>query len=172
MRVLIKVNSGSIEEQLQDDPVQFKQQEIVSIDEQSYLFADYVGNKQLVSDFDVDIFLTQRNDENALKCVVIDNVSGQLDGYVNHDNEFTVPQQSNDVIATGQLAIPDRKFKVPFKRIDTGRIQLMPAQVVNGQLTMPLKFETNGIWIVNQELFNTDFPDMPFEMGEYRFSVI
>ncbi|CAH9055005.1 hypothetical protein PSECIP111951_01153 [Pseudoalteromonas holothuriae] len=104
--------------------------------------------------------------------VTIDKIEGTISGYENTDNEFTVPQQSNDVVATGQLAIPDRKFKVPFKRIDTGRIQLMPAQVVDGQFSMPLKFETNGIWVVNQELFNTDFSEAAFTLNEYRFSVL
>ncbi|CAH9057711.1 hypothetical protein PSECIP111854_02052 [Pseudoalteromonas sp. CIP111854] len=172
MQIMLKVNDGDIPSQLSDVPQTFKQQEIVIVGEQSYLFADYVGNKQLISDFDVDTFLTQRNEDATLKRVVIDNVSGQLMGYVNQDNEFTVPQQSNDVIATSQLAIPDSKFKIPFKRIDTGRIQLMPAQVVDGELSIPLKFETNGIWIVNKALFNADFSDAPFELPEYRFSVI
>lgn len=104
--------------------------------------------------------------------VVIDNVSGQIDGYVNNENEFTVPQSAVDVVATGQLLVPDRKFKVPFMRTDTGRVQLMPADVTNGQFTIPLKFETNGIWVINEELINSEFPTPVFSLSEYRFSVI
>lgn len=104
--------------------------------------------------------------------VNIDAVAGQLQGYNNADREYTVPQQSADVIATGTLAIEDRKFKVPFLRVDTGRIQLMPAQVVDGVFTVPLKFETNGVWVVNQELINTDFAQPLFELVEHKFSVI
>ncbi|MDW7550188.1 hypothetical protein [Pseudoalteromonas peptidolytica] len=102
----------------------------------------------------------------------IESVTNTLSGYENNTNEFTVPQQSNDVIATGQLAIDDCKFKVPFKRIDTGRIQLMPAQVKDGQFLIPLRFETNGIWIVDQALINADLPKPVFELEEYRFSVL
>ncbi|WP_440055487.1 hypothetical protein ACSLBF_04925 [Pseudoalteromonas sp. T1lg65] len=172
MKILLRVVDGDIPSQLPDASIKFTQQKIVIIDERPYLLADYIGDKQLVSDYDVDTFLAQRRDEDTLKRVVIDNVSGQFDGYVNHENEFTVPQQSNEVIAMGQLAIPDRRFKVPFRRTDTGRIQLMPAQVQNGQFSIPLKFETNGVWIVNQELFNSDFSEDLFSLDEYRFSVI
>lgn len=104
--------------------------------------------------------------------VVIDSVSGQLDGYINNDNEYTVPQQSANVVATGKLAVPDRKFKVPFKRVDTGRVQLMPAEIVDGKFTIPLKFETNGIWVINQTLINSEYPEPLFSMAEYKFSVI
>lgn len=104
--------------------------------------------------------------------VVIDYVSGQLDGYISNDNEYTVPQQSAGVVATGKLAVSNRKFKVPFKRIDTGRVQLMPAEVVDRKFTIPLKFETNGIWVINQTLINSDYLEPLFSMAEYRFSVI
>jgi len=104
--------------------------------------------------------------------VIIDNVAGQLKGYVNAENEYTVAQASDDVIATGKLAIPDRKFKVPFKRIDTGRVQLMPAEVIDGVFTLKLKFETNGTWIVNQELINSEYDNHIFELSERHFSVI
>lgn len=111
-------------------------------------------------------------EETPLIPVIIDNVAGQLEGYVNVENEYTVPQSSDAVIATGQLAIPDRKFKVPFKRVDTGRVQLMPAEVVSGVFTLPLKFETNGVWIVNQALINSDYEQDVFALTERRFSVI
>ncbi|TMO67248.1 hypothetical protein CWC18_00935 [Pseudoalteromonas aurantia] len=172
MKILLKINAGLIAPQLPDITGLFKEQSTVLIEGQLYLFANYEGDKQLVSDYDVELFIAQRNEETALKSIVIDTVSGQLDGYANNDNEFTVPQQSNEVIATGQLAISDRRFKVPFKRIDTGRIQLMPAQVLDGQFSIPLKFETNGIWIVNQELVNSDFQTPIFELVEYTFSVL
>ncbi|NUZ11735.1 hypothetical protein HUZ36_13190 [Pseudoalteromonas sp. McH1-7] len=172
MRILLKINSGLIAPQLPDELTLFKEQEVVLMEEELYFFAKYVGEKSLASDYDVADFITQRSETNRLKKVVIENVSNQLDGYTNNSNEFTVPQQSNDVIATGQLAIDDCKFKVPFKRIDTGRIQLMPAQVKDGHFSIPLRFETNGIWIVDQALINADLPQPVFELEEYRFSVL
>jgi len=116
--------------------------------------------------------IEERPVEVPLTPVIIDDVAGQLEGYVNAENEYTVPQSSDAVIATGQLAIPDRKFKVPFKRVDTGRVQLMPAEVVSGVFTLPLKFETNGVWIVNQKLINSDYEQDIFALTERRFSVI
>ncbi|WKD23627.1 hypothetical protein NDQ71_00500 [Pseudoalteromonas sp. KG3] len=173
MKLLLKINSGLIEPQLPDSSSLFEQQDVVEINEEMYLFADYTGSKSLVSDYSVDDYLASIAPvETPLIPVIIDNVAGQLEGYVNVENEYTVPQASDAVIATGQLAIPDRKFKVPFKRIDTGRVQLMPAEVVSGAFTLPLKFETNGVWIVNQELINSDYEQDVFALTERRFSVI
>ena len=104
--------------------------------------------------------------------VSLDTVSGQLTGYDNLENEYTVAQQSNAVIATGKVAVSDRKVKVPFKRIDTGRIQLMPGEIKNGTFSISLTFETNGIWIINQELINDELPEPSLSCNEYRFSVI
>lgn len=120
----------------------------------------------------VDMVEFSQSEETQKIPVVIDNVSGQIDGYINNENEFTIPQQSDQVSATGDLAVPDRKFKVPFMRTDTGRVQLMPADVTNGQFTIPLKFETNGIWVINEKLINSEFPEPVFSISEYRFSVI
>lgn len=138
----------------------------------NYKWLSASSRLKIGDEFDFTLAEMGESSPDPIYGVVIDHVSGQLDGYANNDNEFTVPQQSNDVIAMGQLSIPDRKFKVPFKRIDTGRIQLMPAQVQDEQFSIPLKFETNGIWIVNQELINSDFQNPTFEIVEYTFSVL
>ncbi len=173
MQILLKINSGFISPQLPDTAATFKNQIVVELDGQLYLFADYTGSKSLVSDYSVDDYLASiAPAETQLIPVIIDNVAGLLDGYVNVENEYTVPQASDAVVATGSLAIPDRKFKVPFKRIDTGRVQLMPAEVVGGAFTLSLKFETNGVWIVNQELINSDYEQDIFAIDERRFSVI
>ena len=173
MKLLIKINAGLVESQLPDVPDLFESKQSVVIDDALYLFTDYIGSKALVSDYNVDDYLASiAPKETQLIPVIIDNVAGQLEGYVNNENEYTVPQSSDAVIATGKLAIPDRKFKVPFKRVDTGRVQLMPAEVVDGVFTLPLKFETNGVWIVNQALINTDYEQDIFELTERKFSVI
>ena len=173
MQVLLSITSGVIAPQLPDNLALFKQQSIVDIDGEAYFFADYVGPKAIVSDYNVDDYLMSIAPvETQLIPIIIDNVEGQLEGYVNNENEYTVPQSSDAVTATGKLAIPDRKFKVPFKRVDTGRVQLMPAEVKGGVFTLPLKFETNGVWVVNQELINTDYEQDVFELTERKFSVI
>lgn len=173
MQILLKINSGLVAPQLPDDISKFRTQSIAVIEGQLYFFAEYVGLKQLVSDYSVDDYLASITPvETPLIPVIIDDVAGQLDGYVNNENEYTVPQSSDAVIATGQLAISDRKFKVPFLRVDTGREQLMPAAVKDGVFTLPLKFETNGTWIVNQKLINKEYEQDLFALDECRFSVI
>ena len=173
MKLLIKINAGLVGPQLPDNPDYFKSKQSVVIDDALYLFTDYTGSKALVSDYNVDDYLASIAPvETQLIPVIIDNVAGQLEGYVNNENEYTVPQSSDAVIATGQLAMPDRKFKVPFLRVDTGREQLMPAEVKGGVFTLPLKFETNGTWIVNQKLINKEYEQDLFSLEQRVFSVI
>ncbi|MCF6435222.1 hypothetical protein [Pseudoalteromonas sp. MMG022] len=172
MYILISVQDGDIVSQLPDRNEFFKQQEIVTIEGQMYLFADYIGDEDIHSDYNVELYLQQQHSRKVLPLLTIDNVTEQIEGYRDAVNEFTVPQQSNQVVATGKLAMPDCKLKIPFKRIDTGRIQLMPAQVVDGVLSMVLKFETNGIWVITQALFEGDMQSPVFETHHYRFSVL
>lgn len=109
--------------------------------------------------------------EKALIPVVIEQVTGQLSGFDDAPRHFTV-SENTDVIATGTLAIPDQKFRVPFIRQDTGRIQLMVAEVVDGQFTLTMNFKTGGIWVVNSELLNSNLPAETFSIEEHTFAVI
>lgn len=172
MKVLINYFNVAGTSSYPDDYMLFSNMEKVIFNNKEFWLCDYKGSKPIVS-AETDDYLASVDPANKqLIPVIIDSVAGQLDGYTNVENEYTVPQASEAVIATGQLAIPDRKFKVPFKRVDTGRVQLMPAEVVSGVFTLPLKFETNGVWIVNQELINSDYEQDIFELTERRFSVI
>ena len=103
--------------------------------------------------------------------VILTQVSGTLTGFADRDNQFTV-NESTDIIASGTLAIADQKFRVPFKRLDTGRIQLMVAEVVDGQFTLSMNFKTGGIWVVNNELINAELTAPMFSIEEYQFAVI
>lgn len=172
MNILINYFNVAGTSSYPDDYTLFSNMGKVSFNDREFWLCDYKGSKPIAS-AETEAYLAGINPANKkLIPVIIDNVAGQLEGYVNVENEYTVPQASDAVIATGQLTIPDRKFKVPFKRVDTGRVQLMPAEVVSGVFTLPLKFETNGVWIVNQELINSDYEQDVFALTERRFSVI
>ncbi|TMP70402.1 hypothetical protein CWB76_10665 [Pseudoalteromonas sp. S1609] len=172
MKVLINYFDVAGTSSYPDEYTLFLNMEKVLFNNKEFWLCDYKGSKP-ISSLETEAYLASIDPANKqLIPVIIDNVAGQLDDYINVENEYTVPQASDGVIATGQLAIPDRKFKVPFKRVDTGRVQLMPAEVVSGVFTLPLKFETNGVWIVNQALINSDYEQDVFALTERRFSVI
>ncbi|WP_273046921.1 hypothetical protein [Pseudoalteromonas sp.] len=172
MKVLINYFNVAGTSSYPDDYTLFSNMKKVLFNNKEFWLCDYEGSKPISSAETGDYLASIDPANKQLIPVIIDNVAGQLDDYVNVENEYTVPQSSDAVIATGQLAIPDRKFKVPFKRVDTGRVQLMPAEVVSGVFTLPLKFETNGVWIVNQALINSDYEQNIFALTERRFSVI
>ncbi|WDE04678.1 hypothetical protein SG34_025665 [Thalassomonas viridans] len=102
---------------------------------------------------------------------VIEDVTGTVAGFSDVKNQYTV-FEGEQFIASGTLAIIDQKFLVPFKRIDTGRTQLMLAEVKDGKLTLTMNFKTGGMWVVNNELINAELDEPKFSIEEYRFAVI
>ena len=86
-------------------------------------------------------------------------------------NSYTVAENTN-CLAKGRLNIPEQKFRVPFQRLDIGRIQIMPADVTNDEFTINLNFKTGGKWVVNSELLNSELPQPLFEIEQQTFFVI
>jgi len=103
--------------------------------------------------------------------VVIEDVTGTVAGFSDAGNQYTV-SESQQVVATATLAVADQKFYVPFKRTDTGRTQLMAAEVKDGKLTLTMNFKTSGLWVLNSELFNAGLDEPKFTIQEYRFAVV
>lgn len=136
--------------------------------------AKFLSDKSLLKKgdfYDIDLAHCGELPPQDLIAVVIDNVSNVLSDFDDRDSQYTVNEGEN-VIATGSLKIPNQKFRVPFKRIDTGRTQLMVAEVDSGQFTLTMNFKTSGIWLVNNELINSELPQPIFSINEYRFAVI
>jgi len=107
----------------------------------------------------------------ALIPIIIDAVTGDVPGFENEPNQYTVEEGTN-VVATGTLAIPDRVFRVPFRRTDTGRINFMKAEVAAGQFTLTMNFKTGGLWVVNDELINMGFDKPLFTVEPHTFAVM
>lgn len=103
--------------------------------------------------------------------ITINNVMNTLAGFDDGSNQYTVNEQT-DITVNGTLAIPDQNFRVPFKRTDTGRIQLMPANVVSGEFTLTLNFKTGGIWVVDDEQVNSAYDTPVFSIIKQTFMVI
>lgn len=103
--------------------------------------------------------------------IVIGTVTNTLPDFDENDNQYTVTENTN-CLAIGTLAIPNQKFRVPFRRLDTGRIQLMVAEVLDGKFTLSMTFKTGGIWVVNNELINAELAEPMFSIAEHRFAVI
>ena len=103
--------------------------------------------------------------------IVIENVTGALEGFTDEGNQYTVPE-GVDIVATGTLLVPDQKFRVPFQRVDTGRVQPMVAEVVEGEFKLVMNFKTAGEWVVNNALVNSKFPSELFNIEDHVFYVI
>jgi hypothetical protein len=103
--------------------------------------------------------------------IVINNVTDILPGFDDGPNQYTVAELTS-VMATGTLAVPDSKFRVPFKRVDDGAVRYMVATVVSGVFTLTINFKTGGKWVVNQDLVNSAYPVPVFSLAEQTFMVI
>lgn len=110
-------------------------------------------------------------DNSALIAIVIDAVPGELTDFDDQDNEHTL-QVNTDYQAAGDLDIPDKKFRVPFMRLDTGLIIPMVAEVKEGKFTITMNFDTRGTWVVNTELLNSQLPQQLFSIDEQKFLVV
>lgn len=169
MEVLLSIKNGLIRNQLPDDQSLFLNQAVITVEGNQYFYADYVGTKNISSDYDVTKYkstlLPEKTDISIL------NVSPVLPDFDDSDKSFTV-KEGLDIIATGAVSIPDQNFRVPFKRVDTGRIQLMVANVVNGEFKMTMNFKTGGKWVVNSELVNSELPKEMFSIEDHIFYVV
>lgn len=169
--ILLAIASGLVAPQLPDTIDKFINQSVVTIEDQQYLFAEYTGVKNLASDYNVEDYLNSIEQGSQLIPVVIGQVTGNLPGYDDGERQYTV-NENVDILATGNLPIPDQKFRVPFLRVDTGREQIMPAEVINGEFTITMNFKTGGKWVVNKDLLNSELPSPVFDIQEHTFFVI
>lgn len=99
------------------------------------------------------------------------NVNPVLPDFDDTDTSFTV-YKNTDITVTGDLAIPDQNFRVPFKRCDNGEIYLMQATVKDGKYSMVLNFSVNTKFVVNTELVNSELPEPIFTIDEQTFYVV
>lgn len=56
----------------------------------------------------------------------------------------------------------DAPFLVPVKRIDTGRMIYVAAEVVNNVMTATIKLPTSGSWVCGEDEVNSNLSDDPF----------
>ena len=112
--------------------------------------------------------------------IKIDSVTNKLDDFDDSDNEYTLVENSNSV-ATGALPLPNKKFRVPFVRLDVNGLpdkkSYMVAVIENGVFTITLNFKTGGEWIVNTELLNSELTKselalFSFAIADHKFKVV
>jgi hypothetical protein len=103
--------------------------------------------------------------------IVIESVTGDLDGFDDGHNEYTC-RQNEQLILVGPLAVPDQFFRIPLVRTDTGREVPVVAEVKSQVMTITAVFPTAGYWECNSELINRAFEHPLFSMDTLKFTVI
>ncbi|PAJ72296.1 hypothetical protein CJF42_22015 [Pseudoalteromonas sp. NBT06-2] len=110
----------------------------------------------------------------------IDSVTNKLEDFDDNDNEYTLVENSNSV-ASGVVPLPNKKFRVPFVRLDVKGVpdkkSYMVAVIENGAFTITLNFKTGGEWIVNTELLNSELTEaelalFSFSIADHKFKVV
>lgn len=105
--------------------------------------------------------------------IVIDSdaVSPVLADYDDADKQFTVVVLT-EIIVEGDFPVPDQMFRVPFRRVDTGRVVPMAAKVVDGKFSLRCVFPTEGEWEVTTDLINSKLPEPMFQVATHTFFVM
>lgn len=112
-----------------------------------------------------------RPSQKPLIPIIINSVTGDLDGFDDGDKEFTC-RQNETLTLIGPLAVPDQFFRIPLVRTDTGREVPVVAEVKDGVMTINAVFPTAGYWECNSDLINRSFPQPVFSMDTLTFTVI
>ena len=69
---------------------------------------------------------------------------------------------------TMTAAIPlgqDAPFLVPIKRVDTGRVVYVAAEVVSDVMTATISLPTSGAWVCGEDEVNSNLDDDPFKFS-------
>ncbi|MFM5236499.1 hypothetical protein ACEUAP_03665 [Aeromonas veronii] len=111
-------------------------------------------------------------DYSGLHPILIESVEGAEGGFDNYHNEYTV-KLGQELVITGPLPVPDKKFRVPCTMRDTGRTIAAVADVVGGQMTITVTLPDLGYWETTAEMLNASLPEPAFFLADpLRFVVI
>lgn len=176
MKILLKINSGFIAPQLPDTQELFENQETVVINDDLFFFADYVGSKQLVSDYDVDSYLADieaAKPAPILPPQVVEltnvNVTGE---HVTLGNGgiWWLPKNSEFTL-TANAELPDAEMMIIVERVINGSTVVddlrIKAAITGGVITVNGLFAMSGNYIVTAERLNQglEIIDAPFRLA-------
>lgn len=173
MKVLILIKSGLINPQLPDSISNFKNQEVAEIDEQLYLFADYVGSKQLVSDYSVEDYLASVEEAKpqAPAVVTLTNVNVTGEHVVLGSGDIWWLPKNSPFTLTANAQLPNAQMMIIAERVINGGVVVddlrIKASIENGIITVNGLFAMSGNYQITSDRLNKGLEtiDAPFRLA-------
>ena len=157
MKVLIRVAPKFVATDLPDDTRFFVNQKMVFIDGSSYLYADYVGNKNVTSDYDVDSYELTENKAPTSIALSDVNVSGDA-VVLGNGGIWWVAQNTPYTITAKAKGMPDGEMMIIIERIIQGGTVVQDirakASIVSEHITINSLFEASGNYQITAERLN------------------
>ena len=160
MQILLKVETGLLAAQLPDESALFKNQDVVTIDGEQYLFADYIGSKQLVSDYNVDDYLTSVEEAKPQAPVVVSLTNVNVTGehvVLGAGNIWWLPKNSAFTL-TANAQLPNAQMMIIVERVINGGVVVddlrIKASIENGIITVNGLFAMSGNYQITSERLN------------------
>lgn len=173
MKVLLKVITGLVAEQLPDDSSLFKNQDIVAIDGEQYLYADYIGSKQLVSDYNVEDYLTSVEEAKpkAPAVVTLTNVNVTGEHVVLGSGDIWWLPKNSPFTLTANAQLPNAQMMIIVERVINGGVVVddlrIKASIENGIITVNGLFAMSGNYQITSDRLNKGLEtiDAPFRLA-------
>ncbi|MCG7567064.1 hypothetical protein MHM95_12315 [Pseudoalteromonas sp. CnMc7-15] len=157
MKVLIRVEPKFVANDLPDDTRFFVNQKMVFIDGNSYLYADYLGTKVILSDYNVTSYEQAINVAPATIALSDIDVSGEAVTFGN-GGIWWVAQNTAYTITAKAEGMPDGEMMIIIERIIQGGTVVQDirakASIVNEHITINSQFEASGNYQITAERLN------------------
>lgn len=171
MYILLAINPGLIAPQLPDDIEKFRNQQVVSIDNKPFLFADYTGLKWIESDHNVNDYIASLDTSHSPNILELTNIVVQGDHVtLGNGGIWWIPQNERFEL-TANVALPDTEMMIIIERVANGSNVIddirVKAQIIDGVVTINGVFSQSGNYQITAERLNAglEIIEAPFRLA-------
>ena len=160
MKILLKISTGDVATQLPDLISNFKNQSTAIIDNEQYFFADYHGSKQLVSDYNVEDYLTSVEEAKpqAPADVRLTNVNVTGEHVVLGSGDIWWLPKNSPFTLTANAQLPNAQMMIIVERVINGGVVVddlrIKASIENGIITVNGLFAMSGNYQITSDRLN------------------
>ena len=173
MQILLKINAGLVAPQLPDGISNFSTQSTAVIEGQLYFFAEYVGTKELTSDYSVDDYLAAIEAAKPQPPQVIELTNVSVTGEhvtLGAGSIWWLPINEGFTL-TANAQLPDMEMMIIIERVVNGSDVIddlrAKASIVDGLITITSKFVQSGNYQITSERLNAGLEavNAPFRLA-------
>ncbi|MCG7545425.1 hypothetical protein MHM93_14685 [Pseudoalteromonas sp. MM17-2] len=170
MKLLLRLAAGDVRSQLPDDSSLFKDQSVVTIEGQQYLYTHYIGSKAINSDHDVSSYLSMLAGK-KIPSIDVTNI-----GVTGTDVELGAGgiwwvKEKTQFNLTANAELQDSSLMVIIEKVVNGREVIgdirVKATITGGRITIQGRFDESGNYILRASRLNQGLEEIgaPFRLS-------